>query len=119
MSRRKPSPSDPAALRIVGEMTIFRAAELKGPLLALLDDPAQPALDLAGVTEIDTAGLQLLLLVRREAQARGREVRLTGRSAAVVELLELAGVAAHFAQAPAEVALPAAPRRARGPRVAA
>jgi anti-anti-sigma factor len=73
-------------LRIDGELTIFRAAELK-PLL--LSDPLPSAIDLSGVTELDTAGVQLLMLAKNTAQAQQRELRLVGHSQAVQEVLAL------------------------------
>ena len=78
----------PAVLRIEGELTIFRAAELKPLLLA---DPLPLEIDLSGVTDIDTAGVQLAKNTAREQQ---RELRLVAHSPAVKEvfaLLDLAG----------------------------
>jgi anti-sigma B factor antagonist len=49
-------------------MTIFRAEALKPLLLA---EPAPAALDLSEVTEIDTAGVQLLLLAQRRGTRSG------------------------------------------------
>ena len=81
-----------APLSIVGELTIYRAAELKDALLA---EAALPGgrLDLGGVTDIDTAGLQLLLLARREAAACGHVLPLQPVSAAVREGCEQLGLA--------------------------
>lgn len=92
---RTPQPhTGPApTLRIVGELSIFRAAELKQALLA---EPAPREVDLSGVTEIDTAGLQLLMLVKNEARRQGHELRLVGHSQAVTELFELLHVAPWF-----------------------
>jgi anti-anti-sigma regulatory factor len=73
-------------LRIEGELTILRAAELKAALLA---DPPPTEVDLSGVTEIDTAGVQLLMLADREARAAGRSLRLVSPSAAASEVLDL------------------------------
>ena len=87
-----------ALLRIEGEMTIYRAAELKQALLA---EPAPLEIDLSGVTEIDTAGVQLLMLAQKAAQARQRELRLLAPSPAVMEVFELLDVAAHFGVPPA------------------
>ena len=81
------------ALRIEGEFTIFRAAELKP---VLLEAPAPTEIDLSGVTEIDTAGVQLLMLAKKEALAAQRELRLVGHSPAVLEVFELLNVAAYF-----------------------
>jgi anti-anti-sigma factor len=91
-SRKKTSCAAPS-LHLSGELTIFRAAELKQLILAT---PAPAEIDLAGVTEIDTVGLQLLLLAKQTALAEKRELRLVAHSAAVTELFELLHVAAHF-----------------------
>lgn len=73
-------------LHVEGELTIFRAVELK-PLIA--GAPAPAAIDLSGVTEIDTAGVQLLLLARRTALAEQRTLELRAPSAAVSEVVAL------------------------------
>jgi len=79
------------ALRIEGEMTIYRAAELKQQMEVVLGDPprASAEIDLSGVSEIDCSGVQLLALARRTAQAAGRELRLTNPSAPVCEVFDL------------------------------
>lgn len=80
-----------------GELTIFRAAELKTEWLQALEGAGSALeLDLAGVTELDTAGLQLLMVLKREAAAQGRTLRLHGHSPAVLEVFELLNVAAFF-----------------------
>ena len=84
---------DVSVLRIEGELTIFRATELKP---VLLDEPAPQEIDLSGVTEIDTAGVQLLMLAKKTAQAAHRELRLVAHSQAVIEVFELLNVAAYF-----------------------
>jgi len=84
---------DPSVLRIDGELTIFRAAELKP---VLLTEPMPLELDLSGVTELDSAGVQLLMLAKRAAQAQQRELRLVAHSPAVIEVFELLNLAAYF-----------------------
>jgi anti-sigma B factor antagonist len=91
-----PDSAQPAALRIDGELTIYRAAELKAALLAPLDPGVTLEVDLAGVTELDTAGLQLLMLAKQAAQANGGALTLAGHSAAVVDVFELLGLAGWF-----------------------
>lgn len=83
-------------LRLAGELTIYRAAELKDALLAPLASGVTLEIDLAGVTELDTAGLQLLMLAKKTAQAQGAALRLLGHSAAVVDVFELLGMAGWF-----------------------
>lgn len=79
----------PALLFIEGDLTIRRVQEMKDVLLARLAQSQALEVDLAGVTEIDTAGAQLLLMVRRAAQASQKELRLVAHSPAVVALFEL------------------------------
>ena len=68
------------SLTLAGELTIQTAAQKKVGLLAFLDRTAGAQadleLDLSDVTELDTAGVQLLLMVRREARAQGRNLTL-------------------------------------------
>jgi anti-anti-sigma factor len=82
------------ALRIEGEMTIYRAAELKLQMQPLLEGAAKApaAVDLSGVTEIDCSGVQLLALAQRAATAAGRELRLDKPSPAVLEVFGLLGL---------------------------
>jgi anti-sigma B factor antagonist len=85
-----------AVLRLTGELTIYRAAELKPLLLQAMDSAARLEIDLGEVTEIDTSGVQLLMTTKRRAQALNRELRLCAHSAPVVEVFELLDLAAFF-----------------------
>ena len=80
-------------LRIEGEFTIYRAMELKPVLFA---QPPVTEIDLSGVTEFVSSGLQLLMLAKKTAVAQGRALVLLGRSPVVVEVFELLGVAGYF-----------------------
>ena len=82
-----------AAVHIEGEFTVFTAAELKPIVLC---NPPPQEIDLSGVTEIDTAGVQLLMVAKRTATEQGRELRLVGHSPAVIDVFELLNVAAYF-----------------------
>jgi anti-anti-sigma factor len=81
-----------AALAIEGELTIYRAAELKPLLLDAVREHDAPALDLSAVTEFDSAGLQLLLMARQEAARLGRPLHVAGASAAVRDVFALLGM---------------------------
>ena len=80
------------ALAVEGELTIYRAAELKDALLDAVRQHAAPAFDLSAVSEFDSAGLQLLLVARQEAVALGKTLRVEGASAAVRDVFALLGV---------------------------
>jgi len=88
--------------RIDGELTIYRAAELAGAMkaaLAAVADGGALELDLSEVAEMDCAGVQLLLAARRSAAESGRTLRLSGRSAAVDEVLATLRLDGHFGDA--------------------
>lgn len=83
-------------LSLSGEMTIYSAAELKPQLLQALHDSQNLEINLAGVEEVDTAGFQLLLLLKREAKTAGKTLSLVAHSAATVEVLDLLKMEAYF-----------------------
>lgn len=76
-------------LDIDGDLTIFTVAEQKTRLLNFLASGEQLEIDLAKVSEIDTAGLQLLILLKREAARVGKKLSFVMHSQAVLEVLEL------------------------------
>jgi anti-anti-sigma regulatory factor len=71
-----------------GELSIYTVAALKGDLAALGPGPVD--IDLSGVTDLDTAGLQWMLMAKRLA---GRNVRFIHHSAAVLQMLDHANLA--------------------------
>lgn len=86
-------------LRLEGEITIYQAADLKDTLLAALKGVSMLEIDLQDVTEIDSAGVQLLMMAKREAQAAGGDLRLSRHSPAVLEVFDMLDLAAHFGDA--------------------
>ncbi len=73
-------------------MTIYSAAALAQRITAAIADASgEPRLDLSQVTEIDTAGLQILLMARKLARARGG-LSLVAPSTRVQALLRLCGL---------------------------
>lgn len=79
-------------MRVEGELTIYRAAELKPALLETVRGHAAPALDLSAVTEFDSAGLQLLLAARQEAARLGKRLAVSAASSAVRDVFALLGM---------------------------
>ena len=98
-------------LRAEGEFNIYGAMEFRDALLKALRGEGDLEIDLAAVGEMDGAGLQLLLLARREAGALGKRMLLAGTSPVVREVMQLCNVSAWFETAPAApgAAAPAAP----------
>jgi anti-sigma B factor antagonist len=83
-------------LAITGEMTIYTAADWASQLLPLLSAGGDLAIDLSEVTEMDAAGVQLLMLAKRETLRAGHQLHLAGHSQAVLETFELCDLAAYF-----------------------
>lgn len=76
-------------LSFSGEMSIYNAAELKPRLLAYLHNAQSLSLDLTEVSEMDTAGLQLLWLCQQEAAITGKTFSIAGTSTAAMEAIAL------------------------------
>lgn len=83
-------------LAIQDEMTIYTALEQKKALLGYLKNSKELQIDLSGVSEIDSAGLQILMFIKRETVNRDIKLSLTQHSQAVVEVLELLNLSKHF-----------------------
>lgn len=81
---------------VEGEMTIFSAQELKEALLSPLTDNDDVEVDLSAVSEIDSAGLQIMLLLKLEALVLNKMLRFTVHSAAVREIIDLCDLGAFF-----------------------
>lgn len=81
---------------VAGEMTIYHATEMKGELLPCFDNCSELEIDLSEVSEIDTAGFQLLLLAKRAATSTGKSLHLVAHSPAILELLELLDMTSYF-----------------------
>ena len=96
MTTTKKSQDGTSVLHIEGDMTIYRAAELKQTLLASLEQAEELEVDLAAVTELDTAGVQLLILAKKQALTKQRTLRLIAHSPTVLEVFELLNLAAYF-----------------------
>ena len=98
--------TDGAQIRIDGELTIYTAAESKELLMDALNVHASFDVNLEAVEEIDTSGLQLLLLMQREAKTLNKPFVLSGLSPAmqdVIGLLNLVDLAPTQDAAPAGV----------------
>lgn len=83
-------------LAIEDDLTIYTAGRQKSRLLDFLKSGDTLEVNLAGVTDIDTAGLQLLILIKREAARAGKTLGFVMHSNVVLEALELANLIGSF-----------------------
>ena len=91
-----PAPLAPA-LALEGDLDVFSIHgqwELLQPLLA--SEPGPVALDLSGIGDLDMSGVQLLLALERDLQARGCQLALTGVQEAWKTRYQPLGMAALF-----------------------
>jgi len=91
---------------IDGNMTIYEAAANKPALLGALAKAKELDVDLSCVREMDTAGLQLLLLLKRESLRAGTVMRLVGHSSASRDVLDTYNVTAYLAHSVASAPKP-------------
>jgi len=83
-------------LAILEDLTIYHAMEQKQQLVAALEESAGLELDLSQVGEIDTAGLQLLILAKREAARLNKQLAIVAHSPAVRQTLDFCHLATYF-----------------------
>lgn len=83
------TPPAVSRLQMEGELTIYTAQEIKRNLLDALTECHALALDLSSVTELDTAGVQLLMMAKQEAERLGKEVQFLAPSSAAEALIDL------------------------------
>jgi len=80
-------------LSLAEDLTIYHALEQKNLLLDALSSADELELDLLKVSEIDTAGLQLLILLKKEAQRSGKRVAIVAHSQAVRTVIDFCNLA--------------------------
>ncbi len=80
-------------LSLTEDLTIYHALEQKNTLLDALSSTSELELDLLQVSDIDTAGLQLLILLKKEAQRTGKRVAIVAHSQAVRSVIDFCNLA--------------------------
>lgn len=83
-------------LSVTEELTIYHALDQKNLLLDALLTCDVLELDLVQVGDIDTAGLQLLIMLKKEAQRTGKRVAIVAHSQAVQSVIDFCNLAAEL-----------------------
>ena len=83
-------------LSLTEDLTIYHALEQKHMLLDALGSTDELELDLMQVGEIDTAGLQLLILLKKEAQRTGKHLSIVAHSQSVRAVIDFCNLAAEL-----------------------
>jgi anti-sigma B factor antagonist len=83
-------------LSISQDLTIYHSLEQKQQLVSALEGSDGLELDLSQVGDIDTAGLQLLILGKREATRLNKTFSIVAHSPAVRQTLDFCNLATFF-----------------------
>ena len=83
-------------LSLTEDLTIYHALEQKHRLLDALSSADELELDLMQVGEIDTAVLQLLILLKKEAQRTGKHLSIVAHSQSVRAVIDFCNLAAEL-----------------------
>jgi len=86
----------PTLVAIQDEMTIYNALEQKNTLYGCLKPDHELQIDLSEVSEIDSAGIQLLIFLKNEAIRKQNELSFVHHSQAVVEVVDLFNLSSFF-----------------------
>lgn len=81
--------------RLTGEWTIHHIGDLRAPLLDLVNAGCC-AFDVSGITEIDSAGVQLLVSARNALMLQGHELVLREAPGCVKDVLACYGLDANL-----------------------
>lgn len=72
-----------------GECTIYTVADIKAALVQAMAATDKVEVDLSGVTEVDTAGVQLMLIAKRNSD---KKVVFSNHPPSVLRLVDLANL---------------------------
>jgi len=98
MKVTKKNTTSGSSLILEGELTIYTVSVTHAKLLESYDDAIDPvAIDASNISEIDTAGVQLLLFTKKMFADNNKRLYLEKSNPQVDNVLNTLDVAAHFA----------------------
>lgn len=83
-------------ISLEGELTIYNVNDLRAELLSVVNNADDIEINLSLVSDVDSAGLQLLMLVKREMLKQEKNLRLVAHSRAVLDAFELCDLGSFF-----------------------
>jgi anti-anti-sigma factor len=79
-----------------GDFNIYSSPAFIAELKSALKSSNKIAVDLAGVNEIDTSGIQALIAVKKECAKTGKQFKIINHSHAIIRMLDLLGLVGFF-----------------------
>lgn len=86
---RKKNADNTVRFSMAGDMTIYSIKKLKDLMLGELKKSSGMVLELSGINEADTAAFQLILFLRREAEATERSFKIEKMSSRLESVFNL------------------------------
>jgi anti-sigma B factor antagonist len=83
-------------LDVTQDLTIYTAADSRQLLIDAIKAGDLLELDLSHVEEMDSAGIQLLIMAKRECERLGRDLRIVAHSPAVRQTIDFCNLATYF-----------------------
>lgn len=80
---------DRALVAVRGELSIFHAARLRDELFEALSGHPELDIDLGEVEDCDSSGIQLLLMLKREARRQDKRLALFNHAPCIADVIEL------------------------------
>lgn len=78
-----------ARVALAGELTIYNVAKIKAGLADAMTGATEIEIDLSGINDADSAGLQLMLIAKRNP---GKRVRFVNHPPPLLRLIDLANI---------------------------
>ena len=88
----------PWKIFISGEMTIYGAETMASRLTSCLSTEKNLEIDLSGVTEVDSTGIQIMYAIQREAMSSAKKIVWTKHSDAVLQIIRLFNLGSSFGE---------------------
>jgi len=80
-------------ITVDGALNIYCASDTREQLLTALSKGQELEIDLSALEELDTAGIQLMLMLKQEALRLGKGCQFINHSPAVREVMDLLNLA--------------------------
>lgn len=81
---------------IQGEMLLPNAAELRKKLLDVLEDEKSISLDLSDVNDVDTSCYQIIVQLKQECTANGKDFAISSMSNPFRDIVSIYGMQSYF-----------------------
>ncbi len=87
---------DTCILFLTGDLTIYHAETLRNSIAAQFENCSRTAIDLSGIAETDTAGIQVLIWAKKESERKNHPIKLINHSPAIIRAIDLMGLIGFF-----------------------